>query len=56
MRKGSYGQTNVYMTLHSTMHLVHPNKCHVITMCMGGCDSVHVCVCVWCVHVCTTYM
>ena len=31
-----------YMTLigmHSTMHLVHPNLCHVTTMC--------VCVCVY---------
>ena len=49
MMKGGHGSTN-NMTLtgvYSTMHLVHPNYCHVTAICMC------VCVCVWvCVGVC----
>ena len=36
--------------MHSTMHLVYPNYCHV-TVCVRMC----VCVCV-CVYVCVCYL
>ena len=50
MIKGvGHGQT-MLIGLHLTVHLVHPNRCHITTLCV--CVHVWVCHCLYLVNLC----